>query len=88
MKAIAQARPLRLRGTVTAWAHRSTASLRDYAPAVLVTKLDTGALVIEGRPDGPRAYLDPDDAAPLKQELAAAFECAEQPVPGNDSETR
>ena len=57
-------------------------------PTVLVTELDTGALVIQGRPDGPRAYLHPDDAVRLKQELAAAFECAEQVVQNNDGEAR
>lgn len=47
-------------------------------PTVLVTELDTGELVIQGRPDGPRVRLSPADALPLRWELAAAFECAEQ----------
>lgn len=42
-------------------------------PTVLVTELDSGELVIQGRPDGPRVYLSPDDAVPLKRELARAF---------------
>ena len=41
---------------------------------VLVTELDDGALVVQGRPDGPRAYLNSADAAPLKRELAATFQ--------------
>jgi hypothetical protein len=43
-------------------------------PTVLVTELDDGALVVQGRPDGPRAYLNSADAAPLKRELAATFQ--------------
>jgi hypothetical protein len=53
---------------------------------VLVTELDTGELVIQGRPDGPRVRLSPDDALPLRWELAAAFERAEQIVPSDDGE--
>ncbi len=48
-------------------------------PSVLVTELDNGILILQGRPDGPRVWLEPDEAAPPKQELAAAFdrfECA------------
>jgi hypothetical protein len=41
--------------------------------ALLVTELDSGELVIQGRPYGPRVYLCPDDSVPLKQELAGAF---------------
>ncbi|MGH3669105.1 MAG: hypothetical protein ACRDSH_00495 [Pseudonocardiaceae bacterium] len=59
---------------------------KTMSPTVLVTELDTGALVIQGRPDGPRAYLHPDDAVPLKQELAAAFERAEKVVQNNGGE--
>lgn len=42
-------------------------------PTVLVTELDSGALVLQGRPDGPRVYLSPTDAVSLKREVAAAF---------------
>ena len=51
---------------------------------VLVTELDDGALVVQGQPEGPRAYLNSADATPLKQELTAAFQptkprlCADQ----------
>jgi hypothetical protein len=34
-------------------------------PTVLVTELDNGTLILQGRPDGPRVWLEPDDAAPL-----------------------
>lgn len=57
-------------------------------PTVLVTQLDTGELVLQGRPDGPRAYLSPADAMPLKQELAAAFERTEQVVQIDHGEAR
>lgn len=42
-------------------------------PTVLVTELDNGTLILQERPDGPRAWLSPADAVPLKRELAAAF---------------
>ena len=42
-------------------------------PTVLVTALDNGTLVLQGRPDGPRTYLNPADAVLLRRELAAAF---------------
>jgi hypothetical protein len=51
---------------------------------VLVTELDDGALVVQGQPEGPRAYLNSADATPLRQELTAAFQptkprlCADQ----------
>lgn len=57
-------------------------------PTVLVTQLDTGELVLQGRPDGPRAYLSPADAMPLKQQLAAAFERAEQVAQRDQGEAR
>lgn len=43
------------------------------APTVLVTELDNGALILQGRPDGPRVYLSRVDAVPFRRELAAAF---------------
>ena len=43
-------------------------------PTVLLTELDNGTLVLQGRPDGPRVRLSSADAVPLKRELAAALE--------------
>jgi hypothetical protein len=43
-------------------------------PSVLLTELDNGTLVLQGRPDGPRVRLSLTDAVPLKRELAAALE--------------
>lgn len=40
---------------------------------VLLTELDNGSLILQGRPSGPRAYLSPAKAIPLRRELAAAF---------------
>jgi hypothetical protein len=40
---------------------------------VLITELDNGTLILQGRPDGPRVWLSPDEAVPLKRELVAAF---------------
>ena len=42
-------------------------------PTVLVTELDNGTLVLQGRPDGPRVWLEPANAESLRRELAAAF---------------
>lgn len=42
-------------------------------PTVLVTELDNGTLILQGRPDGPRVWLNPDEAAPLRRALARAF---------------
>ncbi|MCA1702469.1 MAG: hypothetical protein LC808_04055 [Actinobacteria bacterium] len=53
-------------------------------PTVLVTQLDNGALVLQGRPDGPRGYLTPADALPLKRELAAAFQRIELTTAGDN----
>ena len=47
-------------------------------PTVLVTEMDTGALVVQGRPDGPRVYLTPVEAVALRRELATAFRNAER----------
>jgi hypothetical protein len=41
---------------------------------VLVSEMLNGALLLQGWRDGPTAYLCPEDAAPLKRELAAAFD--------------
>jgi hypothetical protein len=53
-------------------------------PTVLVTELDNGTLILQGRPDGPRVWLEPDEAAPLKRELAAAFDRFELAAAGSD----
>ncbi len=42
-------------------------------PTVLVTELDNGTLIVQGRPNGPRVWLNPDEAVPLKRELAVVF---------------
>jgi hypothetical protein len=42
-------------------------------PTVLVTGLDNDTLILQGRPDGPRRYLSPEDAVPLRRELARAI---------------
>ena len=47
-------------------------------PTVLVTETDTGALIVQGRPEGPRVYLSLGEAAALRRELATAFESAPQ----------
>ncbi|HEY6424613.1 MAG TPA: hypothetical protein VIY28_15485 [Pseudonocardiaceae bacterium] len=46
---------------------------RVMPSTVLVTELDNGTLILQGRPDGPRVWLEPDEAVPPKRELAAAF---------------
>lgn len=53
-------------------------------PTVLVTQLDNGVLVLQGRPDGPRVRLTPADALPLRRELAVAFERMELAAAGDD----
>jgi hypothetical protein len=35
-------------------------------PTVLFTELDNGALVVQGRPDGPRVWLSPTDAVNIQ----------------------
>lgn len=44
---------------------------------VLITALDNGTLILQGRPDGPRVYLSQADAVSLRRELAQAFGSAE-----------
>jgi hypothetical protein len=58
-------------------------SKEDATPTVLVTELDNGTLIVQGRPDGPRVWLEPDEAAPLKRELAAAFDRFELAAAGS-----
>lgn len=40
---------------------------------VLVSNMSSGALYLDGLQQGPSAYLTPQDATPLKRELARAF---------------
>ncbi len=47
-------------------------------PTVLVTEMDNGALILQGRPDGPRVHLSRADALPLRRELAAALGSTER----------
>lgn len=42
-------------------------------PTLLVAELIDGGVYLQGWPVGPNAYLGPDDAKPLKRELASAF---------------
>lgn len=63
---------------------RSVRPVTAMPPTVLLTQLDSGALVIQGRPDGPRVRLSPADSLPLKQELAVAFERIELLVAGDN----
>lgn len=42
-------------------------------PTVLMTELDNGTLILQGRPDGPRVWLEPAEARPLRYELVRAF---------------
>lgn len=42
-------------------------------PTVLMTELDDGMLMLQGRPDGPRVWLKPAEAIPLRYERARAF---------------
>ena len=53
----------------------SLQSCATMPATVLVTELDDGTFVLQGRPDGPRVWLDPPEAGPLKRELLAAFDC-------------
>ncbi|MGH3510865.1 MAG: hypothetical protein ACRDQI_06110 [Pseudonocardiaceae bacterium] len=58
-------------------------------PTVLVTEMDNGAVILQGRPDGPRVYLSRADAVPLKRELAAAFGSTERALSsGNRDDAR
>lgn len=64
--------------------HHGNGQSMTTPSTMLITELDSGALVLQGRPDGPRAYLSPADAAPLKRELAAAFERTELNTVGDN----
>ena len=61
--------------------------IRPYVtvpPTVLVTELDNGTLILQGRPDGPRVWLSPNEAVPLKRELEAAFGRTKLGAAGDD----
>lgn len=47
-------------------------------PTVLVTAMDNGALILQGKPDGPRVSLLPGQALVLRRELATAFGSVER----------
>ncbi len=57
-------------------------------PTLLVTELHNGALIIQGRPGGPRVYLSRVDSMPLRRELAAAFGSAQRALPDDQGEAR
>lgn len=40
---------------------------------VLVSNMGSGGLCLDGWQEGPSAYLTPEDAEPLRRELARAF---------------
>lgn len=50
-----------------------TATGAARPPTVLVCETSAGAFVLHGMPDGPMAYVEPDDAADLGLALDAAF---------------
>lgn len=65
-------------------------STRPYVtvpPTALVTELDNGTLILQGRPNGPRVWLRPNEAIPLKRELKAAFEHTELGAAGDDQDS-
>ena len=55
---------------------------------VLVTVLDNGTMVLQGRPDRPRVYLSPSDTASHKRELAAVFLPTELRLCGDQDDAR
>jgi hypothetical protein len=55
---------------------------------VLMTELDSGALILQGRPDGPRVRLSQADAVPLRRELTAAFRRTELELCGDQDDAR
>lgn len=65
---------------------RSIRSGVSMPPTVLVTEMDNGALILQGRPDERRVYLSRADAVALRRELARAFgsadvRCASEGIP-------
>jgi hypothetical protein len=67
---------------------RSIRSRTPVPPTVLVTGLDSGVLILQGRPDGPCVSLRPGEAIPLRRELAAAFVNTEPTPQGIQDGTR
>lgn len=57
-------------------------------PTVLVTNLGDGSLVLQAWRDGPRAYLSPADAVPLKRVLSAIFESTALALAAKQREAR
>lgn len=57
-------------------------------PTVLATEMDNGALIVQGRPDGPRTYLTPGEAVSLRRELATAFGSVERGLRDGQGEAR
>ncbi|MGH3669064.1 MAG: hypothetical protein ACRDSH_00285 [Pseudonocardiaceae bacterium] len=55
-------------------------------PTVLLTELDSGTLILQGRPDGPRVYLSGADSAPLRRELARVFGRTDRTSSGGQAE--
>jgi len=49
---------------------------------VLIVEMTGGSLLLQGWRNGPSAYLNADDAAPLRQALATAYgnECGDEPL--------
>jgi hypothetical protein len=61
---------------------------RAVPPTVPVTETDTGALIVQGRPNRPRVYLTPGEAATLRGELAIVFGSAERALRDGQEEAR
>jgi hypothetical protein len=57
-------------------------------PTVLVTETDTGALIVQGRHDGPRVYLSPGEAVAQRREPATAFRGAERELRDGQDDPR
>jgi hypothetical protein len=56
----------------------SSGSGMAVPPTVVVTAMDNGVLILQGRPDGLRVSLTPGRALALRRELATAFGSAER----------
>ena len=57
-------------------------------PTVLVTAMDNGVLLLQGRPDGPRVSRPPGRALALRRELATAFGSAGRRLGDGQGEIR
>lgn len=53
-------------------------------PTVLVSNMGSGALYLGGWRQGPGAYLTPEDATPLRRELARAFGSGHRVAPDDE----